>query len=99
MKSGYHIINAKGLDLNDLGKVDGLNTACKVALAVGKPTFLENVVNDDETVIPIPVSLMMASTSVNIYAPTGNLSVSSSDVVSALADDTRTEVTKVTKKK
>lgn len=94
MKTGYHIIDAKGLDLDDLGKVTGLNAKCKKAIEIGKPVFLENVVNDDEALIPIPVSLMMASTSVNIYAATGNLVVSSADVVSALNDGAKVSTRK-----
>ena len=89
MKTGYHIIDAKGLDLNDLGTVSGLNAKCKKAIEIGKPVFFENVVNGDEAIIPIPVSLMMASTSVNIYAATGNLVVSSADAVSALSDNAK----------
>lgn len=94
MKIGYHIIDANGLDLDDLGKVTGLNAKCKKAIEIGKPVFLENVVNDDEALIPIPVSLMMASTSVNIYAATGNLVVSSADVVSALNDGAKVSTKK-----
>ena len=84
MKSGYHMIDATGLDLNDLGKVDGLHEQCTDALAIGKATLLENVVNGDEKLIPIPVTLMMASTAVNAYAATGNLSIAANDVVSSL---------------
>lgn len=90
MKSGYHIVDASGLDLNSLGKVDGLNAACKKAIEIGKPTFFEGVVNDDEIVIPMPVTLMMASTAVNAYTPTGNLSIAANDTVSALVSETRT---------
>lgn len=89
MRTGYHVIDATGLDLNDLGTVTGLNEKCKKAIEVGKPTFMENVVNGSESVIPIPVSLMMASTSVNIYAATGNLVVSAADAVSELSDSAK----------
>lgn len=84
MKTGYHIIDATGLDLNDLGKVDGLHASCRKALEISKPTFFEGVVNGDESIIPIPVALMMASTAVNVYAATGNLSVAANDTVSSL---------------
>lgn len=94
MKTGYLIIDAKGLDLDDLGKVTGLNAKCKKAIEIGKPVFLENVVNDDEALTPIPVSLMMASTSVNIYAATGNLVVSSADVVNTLNDGAKVSTRK-----
>lgn len=89
MKTGYHVIDATGLDLDDLGTVTGLNAKCKKALEIGKPVFIENVVNGSEKIIPIPVSLMMASTSVNIYAATGNLVVSSADAVSVLSDSAK----------
>lgn len=84
MKTGYHIIDAEGLNLNDLGKVTGLHKQCTDALAIGKATLFENVVNGDEALIPIPVTLMMASTAVNAYAATGNLSIAANDTVSAL---------------
>ena len=87
--TGYHIVDGSGLDLNNLGTVTGLNAKCKRAIKIGKPTFLENVVNGSEALIPIPVSLMMASTSVNIYAATGNLTVSAADAVSALTDSAK----------
>lgn len=98
MKSGYHIINAAGLDLNNLGTVSGLNAKCKQAIEIGKPAYLENVVNGDEAIIPIPVALLKASTSVNIYAPTGNLAVSSADVVSALTEVQREKISSAAKK-
>ena len=84
MKTGYHIIDATGLDLNDLGKVDGIHASCKKALEINKPAFFEGVVNGDESIIPIPVALMMASTAVNAYTPVGNLSIAANDTVSAL---------------
>lgn len=84
MKTGYHIIDADGLDLNNLGKVTGLHAKCKKALEINKPAFFENVVNGDESIIPIPVSLMMASTAINAYAATGNLSIAANDTVSSL---------------
>lgn len=89
MKSGYHIVDASGLDLNNLGKVDGLHASCKKAIGISKPTFFEGVVNGDEIVIPMPVTLMMASTAVNAYTPTGNLSIAANDIVSALVGDAR----------
>lgn len=85
MKAGCYLIDATGLDLDDLGEVEGLNAKCKKALTINKPTYFENVINDGEAIIPIPVALMQASTSINIYAPTGNLVVSSADVVSELS--------------
>ena len=84
MKTRDHSIDAEGLDLNDLGKVTGIHKQCTDALAIGKATLFENVVNGDEALIPIPVTLMMASTAVNAYAATGNLSIAADDTVSAL---------------
>lgn len=98
MRTGYHIIDATGLDLDDLGKVDGLHDKCEKALKINKPTFFENVVNDDEAVIPIPVALLKASTSINIYAPTGNLVVAANDTVSALTEAQRERITSAAKK-
>lgn len=90
MRTGYHVIDATGLDLNNLGKVSGLHTACKKAIKINKPVFFENVVNGDEAIIPIPVTLMMASTAVNAYASTGNLSIAANDTVSSLVSEART---------
>lgn len=98
MRTGYHIIDATGLDLDDLGKVDGLHDKCENALKINKPTFFENVVNDDEAVIPIPVALLKASTSINIYAPTGNLVVAANDTVSALTETQRERISSAAKK-
>ncbi len=85
MKLGYHVVDATGLDLDSLGKVEGIKAKLDKALAIGKPVFLENVVDGNEAIIPIPVALLKASTTVSIYAPTGDLSVSASDVVSQLS--------------
>lgn len=85
MKLGYHVVDATGLDLDSLGKVDGIKAKLDKAIAINKPCFLENVVNGNEAVIPIPVALLKASTTVSIYAPTGNLSVSAGDIVSELS--------------
>lgn len=94
MKSGYHIVDATGLDLNDLGKVDGLHDKCEQARVIGKPTFFEGVVNGDETIIPVPVALMKASTAINAYMPTGNLSIAANDTVSALVSERLATATK-----
>lgn len=85
MKLGYHVVDATGLDLDSLGKVTGIKAKLDKAITIGKPVFLENVVDGDEAIIPIPVALLKASTTVSVYAPTGNLSVSASDVVSELS--------------
>lgn len=84
MRTGYHVVDATGLNLNDLGKVTGLHAKCEKALKINKPTFFEGVVNGDDAVIPIPVSLKMASTAINAYAATGNLSIAANDTVSSL---------------
>ena len=84
LKSGYHLLDGAGIDLNNLGKVTGFKAKADTALAQGKPVFLENVKNGSNTIIPIPVALMKASTSVNIYAATGNLAVAANDTVSSL---------------
>lgn len=85
--NGYHYVDATGLDLNNLGKVDGLNAKCKTAISLGKPVFFTGVKNGTEDIIPIPVALMMASTAVNAYAATGNLSIAANDTVSALTEN------------
>ena len=98
MRTGYHVIDASGLDLNDLGKVTGLHDKCETALKINKPTFMENVANGDEMEIPIPVALLKASTSINIYAPTGNLVVAANDTVSALTEAQRERISGAAKK-
>lgn len=96
--TGYHMIDASGLDLNDLGEVTGLHDKCETALKLNKPTFMENVANGDEMEIPIPVALLKASTSINIYAPTGNLVVAANDTVSALTEAQREKISGAAKK-
>lgn len=98
MRTGYHVIDAFGLDLNDLGKVTGLHDKCEKAIKINKPTFMENVANGDEMEIPIPVALLKASTSINIYAPTGNLVVAANDTVSALSEAQRERISTASKK-
>ena len=53
LKGGYVIIDCKGLDLGNLGKVDGLYKAVKDAIAINKPIVLRNVVNSTQHFTPI----------------------------------------------
>lgn len=53
LNGGYAMIDCSGLDLGDLGKVDGLYSRAKNALKTGKPVVLYNVVNGSQGFTPI----------------------------------------------
>ena len=54
MNGGYVMIDCEGLDLGNPGKVDGLYTRAKNALATNKPVQLYNVKNGTQEFTPIP---------------------------------------------
>lgn len=53
LKGGYVIIDCKGLDLGNLGKVDGLYKSVKEAVAINKPIVLRNIVNSTQAFTPM----------------------------------------------
>lgn len=52
--SGYVMVDCTGLDLGDLGTVDGLYSKVKDAVDSGKLILLGGIVNGDQTFSPIP---------------------------------------------
>lgn len=53
MNGGYALIDCSGLDLGELGKVDGLYAKAKAAIATEKPIVLYNIVNSTQKFTPI----------------------------------------------
>lgn len=51
--SGYVMVDCTGLDLGDLGTVDGLYEKVKAAVATGKPIVLGGIVNGTQAFTPI----------------------------------------------
>ena len=82
MNGGYALVDCTGVDLGDLGTVNGLYSKLDSAIKSGKFILLANVVNGDITLSPIPSfggydddGIFMSFESVTIH-------VTSSDVVS-----------------
>ena len=51
--SGYVLVDCEGLDLGDLGTVDGLYDKVKAAVGTGKPIILAGIVNGTQSFSPI----------------------------------------------
>lgn len=82
MNGGYALVDCAGVDLGDLGTVNGLYSKLDSAIKSGKFILLANVVNGDTTFSPIPAfggydddGIFMSFEPVTIH-------VTSSDVVS-----------------
>jgi len=54
VKGGYALIDCTGLDLNNLGTVNGLYNQLDKAIKAGKFILLSNVVNGTTKFTPIP---------------------------------------------
>ena len=82
MNGGYALINAKGLDLNNLGKVDGIYNEILNAVNNNKTIVLCGVVNGTQAFSPITAygGIEEAGVFVSFYPVT--LHVTSGDVVS-----------------
>ena len=82
MNGGYALVDCTGVDLSDLGTVNGLYSKLDSAIKSGKFILLANIVNGDTTFSPIPAfggydddGIFMSFEPVTIH-------VTSSDVVS-----------------
>ena len=53
MNGGYTLVNCKGIDLSDLGKVSGIYNRVKAALDTDKPVVLYNIVRGTQKFKPI----------------------------------------------
>lgn len=82
MNGGYALINAKGLDLNNLGRVDGIYNEILNAVNNNKPIVLCGVVNGAQGFSPITAygGIEESGVFVSFYPVT--LHVTSGDVVS-----------------
>lgn len=54
MNGGYALVDCAGVDLGNLGTVNGLYSKLDSAIKSGKFILLTNVVNGDTTFSPIP---------------------------------------------
>ena len=80
---GYISIDCTGLDLGDLGKVDGLYDKVKSAAALNKPIVLYNIVNSTQSFTPIQAyGGVESSTSVFLSFFPITIHISNEDVVS-----------------
>ena len=82
MNGGYILVDCAGLDLGELGTVDGLYAKVKAAVKAEKPIVLCNIVNSTQAFTPIVAyGGEESSTSVFLSFFPVTLHVSSSDVV------------------
>ena len=83
MKGGYILIDCAGVDLGDLGKVDGIYAKVKTAVEAGKPIVIENIVNGTQAFSPISAfGGIESATSVFLSFFPVTLHFSNEDVVS-----------------
>lgn len=82
MNGGYALVDCAGVDLSNLGTVNGLYSKLDSAIKSGKFVLLANIVNGDTSFSPIPAfggydddGIFMSFEPVTIH-------VTSSDVVS-----------------
>lgn len=84
MKTGYHVVDASGFNLNSPGKVDGIYTKLKTACQINKPVYLENCIYSAVSYTPIPAVLADAGDGgIYIDTPNGSFTCSTADVISA----------------
>ena len=82
VKGGYVSIDCTGLDLGDLGEVEGLHEKVKSAVALNKPIILYNIVNGDQAFTPIQAfGGVESSTSVFLSFFPVTIHISNSDIV------------------
>lgn len=83
VKGGYVSIDCTGLDLGDLGEVEGLYEKVKSAVALNKPIVLYNIVNSTQAFTPIQAfGGVESSTSVFLSFFPVTIHISNEDVVS-----------------
>lgn len=86
MKTGYHVVDATGFDLNSPGKVDGIYAKLKNACQIKKVVYLENCVYSALNYTSIPAVLADAGDGgIYIDTPNGSFTCSTADVISANA--------------
>lgn len=82
MNGGYALVDCAGVDLGDLGTVNGLYSKLDSAIKSGKFILLANVVNGDTTFSPIPAFGGYDDDGIFMSFEPVTLHVTSSDVVS-----------------
>ena len=82
MNGGYALVDCTGVDLSDLGTVNGLYSKLDSAIKSGKFILLANIVNGDTTFSPIPSFGGYDDDGIFMSFEPVTLHVTSSDVVS-----------------
>lgn len=83
MNGGYAMIDCTGVDLGNLGTVDGLYEKAKTAISTGKPLVLKGVVNSTQKFTDmVAYGGVESSTSVFLSFFPVTLHISNQDVVS-----------------
>lgn len=83
MNGGYSMIDCTGLDLANLGTVNGLYEKTKTAIGTGKPLVLKGVKNNTQNYTDIVAyGGIESSTSVLLSFSNITLHISNQDVVS-----------------
>jgi hypothetical protein len=83
MKGGYATIDCKGIDLNNLGTVEGIYEKSKAAIDTGKPLVLNGIVNNAQKFTDIVAyGGVESSTSVFLSFFPITLHISNEDAVS-----------------
>lgn len=82
MNGGYTLLDVTGVDLNNLGTVQGIYASVKTALGTGKPIVLCGIVNGTQAFTPIVAfGGVESSTSVFLSFFPVTIHISSSDEI------------------
>ena len=88
MKGGYVLVNATGVDLNTASAtVNGIYAKFINAISTGKLIIVQNVVNDDLALSPVPLFAVVHSGAVEFSIGGYLVSISNEDAVSVTAPE------------
>lgn len=88
MKGGYVLVNATGVDLNKASAtVNGIYAKFINAIGTGKLIIVQNVVNDDLALSPVPLFAVVDSGAVEFSIGGYAVSISNEDAVTVTAPE------------
>lgn len=88
MKGGYVLVNATGVDLNKASAtVNGIYAKFINAIGTGKLIIVQNIVNDDLALTPVPLFAVVDSGAVKFSIGGYLVSISDEDAVSVTAPE------------
>lgn len=88
MKGGYVLVNATGVDLNEASAtVNGIYAKFINAIGTGKLIIVQNIVNDDLVLTPVPLFAVVDSGAVEFSIGGYSVSISDEDAVSVTAPE------------